>query len=104
VRAGQMPDLPETQPGFQFVETLKLPENERGELTAMIHPDRQDSDYQPIEPGDPLFITLDGETLVYQGSRTLYGAFINEAAYYDEHIGLSLMGKVDIRLRKSLGR
>ena len=64
----------------------------------MIHPDRQDTDYQPIQPGDPLFITLEGETLNYEGTETLYGAFINEAAYYDQHIGLSLMRKIDISL------
>ncbi|WP_394168255.1 aspartoacylase [Saccharospirillum alexandrii] len=98
VRAGNQPELPASLPGFQFVEKLKLPENERGELTAMIHPDRQDTDYQPIQPGDPLFITLEGETLNYEGTETLYGAFINEAAYYDQHIGLSLMRKIDIPL------
>lgn len=97
VRAGNQPELPASLPGFQFVEKLKLPENERGELTAMIHPDRQDTDYQPIQPGDPLFITLEGETLNYEGTETLYGAFINEAAYYDQHIGLSLMRKIDIQ-------
>jgi aspartoacylase len=97
-RHGTMPELPPTQSGFQFVEKLKLPENERGELAAMIHPDRQDTDYQPIEPGDPLFMSMDGKTLCYEGNETLFGAFINEAAYYDRHIGLSLMRKIDIRL------
>ena len=98
VRASKPLELPASLPGFQFVEKVKLPENERGELTAMIHPDRQDTDYQPIKPGDPLFMTLEGETLNYEGTETLYGAFINEAAYYDQHIGLSLMRKIDIRL------
>lgn len=88
---GEPPEVPASMPGFRFVEKVRLPENERGELTAMVHPDLQDADYQPIEPGNPLFITLDGQTLPYEGEETLYGAFINEAAYYDRHIGLSLM-------------
>lgn len=96
--AGDVPPLPETQPGFQFVEKVRLPENERGELTAMVHPTLQDADYQPINPGDPLFITLAGDTLPYEGEETLYGAFINEAAYYDRHVGLSLMRPIEIIL------
>lgn len=95
--ADDVPPLPEVQSGFQFVEKVTLPENERGELMAMVHPNLQDQDYQPIEPGDPLFMTLSGETLPYEGKETLYGAFINEAAYYDRHVGLSLMRAVEIR-------
>lgn len=91
VNRGETPELAAAMPGFQFVRKVMLPENERGELYAMVHPDLQGADYQPIQPGDPLFITLDGQTLVYEGEETLYGAFINEAAYYDRHIGLSLM-------------
>lgn len=91
-------DLPEQMVGYQFIEKVPLPENAEGELTAMIHPQRQDKDYQPINPGDPLFITLAGETITYEGERTVYGAFINEAAYYDRNIGLSFMDKVNILL------
>ncbi|GGX50109.1 aspartoacylase [Saccharospirillum salsuginis] len=98
---GDVPSLPDIQPGFQFVEKVHLPENERGELTAMVHPNLQDADYQPIHPGDPLFMTLNGDTLPYEGTETLFGAFINEAAYYDRHVGLSLMRPVDIQLPKS---
>ena len=39
-----------------------------------------------------------GETIAYEGETTVYGAFINEAAYYDQSIGLSFMEKVDIVL------
>lgn len=91
VNRGEPPEVATSMPGFQFVRKVQLPENERGEITAMVHPDLQDADYQPIKAGDPLFITLDGETLLYEGEETLYGAFINEAAYYDRHVGLSLM-------------
>jgi aspartoacylase len=94
---GEVPELLAEQEGYRFVEKVKLPENELGEITAMLHPNLQDQDYQPINPGDPFFMTLAGETIPYDGDKTVYGAFINEAAYYDAHVGLSLMEKVTIK-------
>lgn len=96
---GTVPPLPESREGYRFLKKVKLPENDQGEITAMLHPNLQDRDYQPIAPGDPLFMTLAGETLPYEGTDTVYGAFINEAAYYDQHVGLSLMEKVTIPYR-----
>jgi len=97
---GTVPELPETREVYQFGDKVKLPENEQGELTAMVHPKLQDQDYQPIKTGDPLFLTLAGETLPYEGEETVYGAFINEAAYYDAHVGLSFMTKTQISLKR----
>jgi len=94
-----LPSLPSSREGYHFIEKVKLPENEKGELTAMVHPDLQDQDYKAINPGDPFFMTLSGETIPYAGKSTVYGAFINEAAYYDAHVGLSLMNKVEIELK-----
>lgn len=90
--------LPSQMEGYQFIKKIPLPQNEDGELTAMIHPNLQGNDYQVIKPGDPIFITLAGETIMYDGEQTVYGAFINEAAYYDQNIGLSLMEKITIEL------
>lgn len=92
----RVPELPKTMPGFEFVRKMTLPENERGEISAMVHPNLQDADYEPIHPGDPLFMTLAGESLPFDGPDTLFGAFINEAAYYDDHIALSLLKSVEI--------
>lgn len=94
---GELPELPSEREGYRFIKKVKLPENEKGEITAMVHPNLQDQDYQPIAPGEPLFQTLEGETLPYDGEDTVYGAFINEAAYYDAHVGLSFMEKVSIK-------
>lgn len=96
---GQAIDLPAQMDGYQFIEKISLPEDSEGEITAMIHPNLQNKDYEEIKPGDPLFITLGGETIPYNGDTTVYGAFINEAAYYDQNIGLSLMEKVSINLK-----
>ena len=97
---GQSPDLPMQMDGYRFTKKIRLPENEEGDITAMIHPNLQNKDYEEIQPGDPLFITLGGETIPYQGDKAVYGAFINEAAYYDQHIGLSFMEKINIELKE----
>lgn len=95
---GQSLGLPAQMDGYEFIEKVPLPVNAEGEITAMVHPDLQGKDYHAIKPGDPLFISLAGETIVYEGESTVYGAFINEAAYYDQKIGLSFMKKVEINL------
>ena len=100
--SGQPLSLPKQMLGYQFTRKIPLPESHEGEITAMVHPDLQDKDYHAINPGDPLFITLAGETITYEGETTVYGAFINEAAYYDQNIGLSIMEKVSITLEESV--
>ncbi|MBU2864234.1 aspartoacylase [Reinekea marina] len=99
INQGESPVKPQVREGYRFIEKVKLPENEQGEITAMVHPNLQDQDYQPINPGDPLFMKLDGTTIPYQGKDKVYGAFINEAAYYDAHVGLSFMEKVEVSLK-----
>jgi aspartoacylase len=95
--AGTADPVPERMEGYRFLEKVPFPVDARGEIAAMIHPDLQDGDYREIRPGDPLFLSLSGEQVAYEGDRPVFGAFINEAAYYDKQIGLSLMEKVTIR-------
>ncbi len=95
---GQPVALPAQMPGYQFTKKVSLPVDENGGISAMVHPNLQNQDYQAIHPGDPLFITLAGETIVYDGDSTVYGAFINEAAYYDQKVGLSFMEEMTIDL------
>ena len=53
----------------------------------------QDRDFCLLHPQDPLFQTFSGETLRYKGSEPLYPFFINECAYYEKGIALSLARK-----------
>ena len=99
---GQSLKLPAQMTGYQFIKKIPLPENAEGSITAMVHPKLQGKDYHEINPGDPLFITLAGETIVYEGESRVYGAFINEAAYYDQKIGLSFMKQVSITLESGV--
>ena len=96
---GAVPELPATQPAFEFVERLGYPLNDRGERWGMVHPDAQDADYSAVETGAPLFLTFDGETLTYDGTETRYLAFVNEAAYYKSNVGLELMRRFELKRR-----
>ncbi len=78
---------------FRFIKKIPLPKNADSRLLGMVHPALQDRDYQLLKAGDPLFELFSGETIVYQGSD-VYPVFINEAAYYDELWGLSVLEKI----------
>jgi aspartoacylase len=83
---------------YEFIRTLDYPRNEQGEIRAMVHPLLQGKDYEPLHPGDPLFLTLAGETIAYAGETTVYPNFINEAAYYEKGIAMCLTQKQFITL------
>uniref|UniRef100_A0A8C1NDZ8 N-acyl-aromatic-L-amino acid amidohydrolase n=1 Tax=Cyprinus carpio TaxID=7962 RepID=A0A8C1NDZ8_CYPCA len=59
-------------------------------ITAAVHPNLQDRDFCLLHPGDPMFLSFSGETLRYKGKEALYPFFINEGAYYEKGIALSL--------------
>jgi succinylglutamate desuccinylase len=92
--------IPEKITLFQAIDTIDYPRNPEGEITAMIHPDRQGQDYQPMAPGDPLFMDLDGKTIVYSGEQVVYPMFINEAAYYEKGIAMVITEKQEIVIKK----
>jgi succinylglutamate desuccinylase len=75
---------------YQTVSSVDYPRNSSGELQAMIHPQLQFQDYAPLHPGDPMFMTFAGETIPYQGAEIVFPIFINEAAYYEKGIAMSL--------------
>jgi aspartoacylase len=60
-----------------------------------VHPQRQNRDWQPIAAGDPLFLTAEGATIPFhppegQQEGPVWAVFINEAAYGEKGIALSL--------------
>ncbi|MBH8563256.1 aspartoacylase [Nostoc sp. CENA67] len=95
---GSIPESENTLTFYQFIGTIDFPRNEYGEIQAMIHPQLQFRDYEPLTPGDPIFLTLDGKTISYEGTSTVYPIFINEAAYYEKGIAMCLTEKqIDFR-------
>lgn len=84
--------LPFDQPFifYRHVGTIDYPRNGAGEIEAMVHPQLQFKDYQPLYPGDPIFLTFEGKTLFYEDSTPIYPVFINEAAYYEKGIAMCI--------------
>ena len=67
-----------------------------GAIQAMIHPDLDGHDYRELKKGDKLFRTFDGKDILFEGEsdgRSVYPIFINEPAYYEKDIAMSLTVK-----------
>ncbi|XP_012697345.1 N-acyl-aromatic-L-amino acid amidohydrolase (carboxylate-forming) B-like [Clupea harengus] len=79
---------------FTLVKNIDYPRDpETRSITAAIHPELQDRDFCLLHPGDPLFLSFSGETLRYKGKEPLYPFFVNECAYYETGIALSLASR-----------
>ncbi len=86
----QLPELPAQYEAYYWVESIKLPESKTGERIGMVHKNVQDNDFKALNKGDPIFTLFDGSVITYQGDETVYPHFINEAAYYDNNLAMSL--------------
>lgn len=83
---------------YRYEETLSLPQDEQGERIGMVHKNVQDQDFKPLTKGDPIFTLFNGGEITYQGEYEAYPHFINEAAYYDNNLAMSLAKKITINL------
>ncbi|MEH2025391.1 aspartoacylase [Nostoc sp.] len=90
---GNIPQINSTLTLYQYIGTIDYPRSDSGEIQAMIHPQLQFRDYQPLNPGDPMFLTFEGKDIFYEGASTVYPIFINEAAYYEKGIAMYLTQK-----------
>ncbi|QUJ69225.1 aspartoacylase (plasmid) [Photobacterium sp. GJ3] len=95
---GSLPELPASYEAFRYTETLKLPENAQGERIGMVHRFVQDNDFKPLHQGDPIFKLFNGEEICWDGHYEAYPHFINEAAYYDNNLAMSLAEKITVQL------
>jgi succinylglutamate desuccinylase len=95
---GRLLEVPAQMSIYQSIGGVDYPRNLAGELTAMIHPQLQFQDYQPLHPGDPMFVTFAGETIPYKGESTVFPIFINEAAYYEKGIAMTLTTQQQLSL------
>lgn len=96
--ADNLPELPAEYQAYTYVETLTLPMDEQGERIGMVHKNVQDQDFKPLNPGDPIFTLFSGEEMCWQGDYEAYPHFINEAAYYDNNLAMSLGKKITVTL------
>lgn len=83
---------------YQGISAIDYPRNALGELQAIIHPQLQFKDYEPLRDGAPMFLTFTGESIPYRGETIVYPVFINESAYYEKKIALVLTEKQQISL------
>ncbi|NET40985.1 aspartoacylase [Okeania sp. SIO2B3] len=83
---------------YKHLKVVDYPKNKDGEITAMIHPELQGRDYQQLTPGEPIFLTFDGETIYYEEETPTWPVFINEAAYYEKGIAMCLTKKETMTL------
>jgi len=90
--AGNLPKIEGEIETFTEMRNVDYPRNEQGSITAMIHPSLQGMDYCELTAGMPVFIDFDGKEIFWEG-ETCYPAFINEAAYYEKGIAMSIMRK-----------
>ncbi len=90
---------------FDFMEDFKYSQIEcfktKGLMTYpldkdwMLHPNVDGHDFQQLKSGDPLFITIDGDELKYDG-ETIYPLFVNEAAYQENNTALEFAVKTTL--------
>jgi aspartoacylase len=95
---GQIPPSNHNLTFYKSLIAVDYPRGEDGEIKAMIHPQLQFRDYEPLHPGEPLFLTFEDEVIFYEGESTVYPLFINEAAYYEKGIAMYFSQKEVINI------
>jgi aspartoacylase len=93
-----LPALPDSIEVFSLTETIKLPEDENGKRLGMVHKHVEDNDFKAIQPGEPIIQLFDGGEITWDGDYVAYPHFINEAAYYDNNVALSMAVKRTIKV------
>lgn len=87
--------LPSQLVVHRHLGSVDLPRKTDGSPGACLHPLRQWRNWQPLRPGDVLFTDASGAAISYEppaeiGDQTVWPVFINEAAYGEKGIALSL--------------
>ena len=96
---GETLNLPNEIKVFRFLDWVLFP-GQFPSFDAIIHERLQGRDYMPLHPGDPIFRTLSGGVIKYEGSKIVYPVFINEAAYYYKGVAMSLTTLETMALQK----
>ena len=83
---------------YEPFRKVDYPRDDVGEISAMLHPSIDGKDWAALNPGDPLFLTFDGEDLPYDGQEEAHSMFINEASYMEKGTALVLTRKLRISI------
>jgi len=85
-----MPSFPDRVVIHRHIRSIDFPRSADGRIEAYVHPLRQGDDWTPIGNGTPLFMKSDGEVMRFEENESLVPVFINEAAYVEKNIAMSL--------------
>ena len=85
--------IPDSIEVFVRKDVALFPKNDGGAIVGTIHRSLQDRDYEALNYGDPMFEGIDGSVTAYEEQETVYPVFINEAAYYQGGVAMSLCFK-----------
>ena len=91
-----LPEIPESIELFKYYKTVSFPMDADGNITAYIHKNLQDKDFQELNKGDAIFHTIDDLTIYNEEEGACYPVFINEAAYYYKNSAFSLAKKISV--------
>ena len=78
---------------YTHVKTIQFPQRIL-ESEFFLHKDMETKNYQRLKKGDPVFVNVSGDVIVYEDEDDLCPVFVNEAAYYDKNIAFSLVRKL----------
>ncbi len=74
----------------RHLQSIDFPRNDKGEINAFIHSELQGKDWIPLRKEAPLFLGFHGEVFKFKGEPGTVPVFINEVAYAEKKIALSL--------------
>jgi succinylglutamate desuccinylase len=98
---GNPPPVPSVVTVYQAIANVDYPRDSSGDLRGMVHPQLQFKDYEPLHPGQPMFLSFTDEEILYTGTSVVYPVFINEAAYYEKQIAIVLTEKQQVDLKNT---
>ena len=74
----------------RHIKSIDFPRDDQGNIDGCVHYLRQSKDWQELKKNDELFFKLNGETIRFEEDEPYVPVFINEAAYLEKNIAMSL--------------
>ncbi len=78
---------------YEETQDIAYPTNENGDLSAYIHAEFQEKNFEPINGHYSPFKSFQNEEIGMKTEEPLYPIFINEAAYYPQRLAFTLCRK-----------
>ncbi len=86
-------NLPKQFVVHRHLESIDFPRDMMGRCDAILHPSLLDKNWFPLLFGQYLFVKSDGKSINFEGEGNPIPVFINEAAYAEKNIAMSLTQK-----------